>query len=532
MIKQTEVIVIGSGFGGAVSASRLAEAGISVKLLERGPWRDSLPNASMNIKNRVPFPTEGRHFWSKVLRTLRNNKLPGGRLTINKKGFYEVVVGKGLNILCSSNVGGGSHAYSGLNMPPPMPGYWDNVANGLSDNMMTRHYDSVMERMGANVPDDHITHSIRKRFSTSDVIQSNAEVGDMNMGYLFARDPGNPQEVVDDNGIRRREATPGEEGNLGSPGGGKTPLEVAYLVQAIKQGLQVCDLQEVLAIRKEPDASEARYCVKVENHHTGQFESHYANHVIVAAGTVNTLHLLLHSREGDKGLGGMPNLGQRFGSNGDFFGYWDHQDKLHDLSKSEGVNGFVRLTEDEGAAEGSIPMILETPLPNPDKLRLPGWIAKKLRQGTFIAGMGPDAQDGTVSLVKGKLKIDYQPENSPIFAAIRQQMDRIAKASGKRVLSIKRPTTAHPTGGACIGQNLSEGVVNEQGEVFDHPGLYVADAAALPKPVGGPPSMTIAAWADHVAARLIDKIQNETINNFGQETLLSQQLNKKEPVFY
>lgn len=59
-----------------------------------------------------------------------------------------------------------------------------------------------------------------------------------------------------------------------------------------------------------PEAGETRYCVKIENHHTGQFENHYADHVIVAAGTVNMLHLLLHSRNGDEDLGGIPQLGK------------------------------------------------------------------------------------------------------------------------------------------------------------------------------------------------------------------------------
>ncbi|MBL4781146.1 MAG: hypothetical protein JKX92_02790 [Porticoccaceae bacterium] len=124
---------------------------------------------------------------------------------------------------------------------------------------------------------------------------------------------------------------------------------------------------------------------------------------------------------------------------------------------------------------------------------MPSWIANKLRQGTFIAGMGKDAMDGTVGLKKGKLNVDYKPENSSIFGEIRGQMDRIAEKTGKRILSIKRPTTAHPLGGACIGRNINEGVVDSKDEVFDHPGLYVADAAALPKSVAGPPSMAVAA---------------------------------------
>ena len=98
-------------------------------------------------------------------------------------------------------------------------------------------------------------------------------------------------------------------------------------------------------------------------------------------------------------------------------------------------------------------------------------------------------------------------------------MDHIAEKTGKGILSIKRPTTAHPLGGACIGRNTDEGVVDGKGEVFDHPGLYVADAAALPKPVEGPPSMTVAAWANHVGEQLIMKLRRENADSFGQPFL-------------
>ena len=69
MAQQVEVIVIGSGFGGAICASRLAEAGVAVKLVERGPWRDTVPVRSMGIASRVPFP-RGRMALMRLMRTL------------------------------------------------------------------------------------------------------------------------------------------------------------------------------------------------------------------------------------------------------------------------------------------------------------------------------------------------------------------------------------------------------------------------------------------------------------------------------
>jgi cholesterol oxidase len=500
----TDVIVIGSGFGGSISASKIAEAGFSVKLLERGPWRDSVPVRSMNVGKRSPFPT-GKNFLLKGVRTLRNNKLPGGKITLNKQGFFEMHVGMGLNILCSSNVGGGSHAYSGINMKPPEPGYWDGIAEGLSDAKMDIHYRSVFTRMGSSIPsEEQNPGSVRKRFGHTDVLETGQSDTEIQMGFLLPKQPGNPQEVVNDEGIARREAIPGEDGNLGSPGGGKTSLDFAYLARAMKQGLDVLDLREVLSIRPSPEGAPARYRVNIENHHTGDFESHYAEHVFVAAGTVNTLHLLLRSRDAEDGLGGMPRLGQQFGGNGDFMAYWNLNDTSRDLSKTMPARGWIKLKRGkEEQGNRPMPLIVDGALPNPDNLPLPRWLKKKFRHGAFIAGMGPDAQDGTVSLEKGKLKIDYNPENSEIFAQTADEMDEISEKTGRKIYYINRPTTVHPTGGACIGRNEEEGVVDADGEVFGHPGLFVADAAALPKPPGGPPSMTIAAWSDHVAERFI-----------------------------
>jgi cholesterol oxidase len=68
--------------------------------------------------------------------------------------------------------------------------------------------------------------------------------------------------------------------------------------------------------------------------------------------------------------------------------------------------------------------------------------------------------------------------------------------------AIKIPVTVHAWGGACLGADPERGVVDHKGEVYGNRGLFVADAAALPAAVGGPPSLTIAAWAHHVADRL------------------------------
>ncbi len=505
MSQKGGVIVIGSGFGGAVCASRLAEAGITVTLIERGPWRDTVPVRSMGIASRAPFP-RGRSALLRLMRAVRNDKIPGGGVSLSKKGLFELHLSKGLNVLCSSGVGGGSHVYAGLNAPPPDPDYWNGIVDGLSAEEMQKSYDRVFERMGARpaMADDQLPTTLEERFGDSEVVDAAGADYEVPVGYLFPATPGKPQKITNDDGVERYEMTPGEEGNLGSEKGGKTSLDFAYIARAMKHGLRVLDLCEVTTVRRCAD-DRGRYLVDLINHHTGKRETHRTENVILAAGTLNTLRLLLHSRE-IGGLADMPRLGQQFGGNADFFGYWHLDDKQRDLSVGMPGRGLLRMKEAEPLGEGrEWPLIGEGSLPTPRTLPLGGWISRKLRRGTYVAAMGADAQDGSVRYRAGKLSIDYEPENSEIFSRIKAAFQLIGEKTGRRIYHLRRPTTVHPTGGACIGGDAAAGVVDANGEVFNNPGLYVADAAALPKPIGGPPAISIGAWADHLAERFIER---------------------------
>ena len=90
-----DVVIIGSGFGGSVAANRLALAGQRVLLLERGPWRDSLPVRSMGVERRAPFPY-GRKAITHLLRSVHRGQLD---LRLNRAGMYELFAFPGLGAL-------------------------------------------------------------------------------------------------------------------------------------------------------------------------------------------------------------------------------------------------------------------------------------------------------------------------------------------------------------------------------------------------------------------------------------------------
>ena len=130
-------------------------------------------------------------------------------------------------------------------------------------------------------------------------------------------------------------------------------------------------------------------------------------------------------------------------------------------------------------------------------------------------GQAMDASDGTLRITRGnapkgrwKLDLDWNPESS------RRAMDaqiavhrRLSEATGG--MHVVPPSwsfarysiSPHPLGGARMADSAADGVVNQWGEVFGHPGLYVVDGAAIPRPIGLNPSRTIAALAERIAAR-------------------------------
>src|SRR4029077_10468586 len=100
---------------------------------------------------------------------------------------------------------------------------------------------------------------------------------------------------------------------------------------------------------------------------------------------------------------------------------------------------------------------------------------------------------------RGAVLVDYDPKQQQIFEEVRDVIRRLGAQGALKDWGIKKQIPIHAWGGACLGPSPDQGVVDHNGEVYGNPGLFVADAAALPAAAGTPPSLTIAAWAHHVA---------------------------------
>ncbi len=504
MQRKVEVLIVGSGFGGAIAAQRLAEAGREVLVLERGPWRDTLPNRSLGIQNLVPLP-QGSKAYTHALRCIGSHRLKHD-VVLNRKGFIEVYQGDGINVICSSGVGGGSHVYAGFMDRPLLPEYWDNRHPDLCAADMERYYQELLATYQARplTANDQVPNSIEQ----TDYDGTLKCLGHPAVAFLMPENPGHPTKRVDRNGVERIECDMQNNSFLGSPSGAKTTLDFSTLWPAMQKGLKVQAMCEVTAIRRLGAATQdgMRYEVAYRDHDKGSREIILAEHVILAAGGLGSVRLLLKSRDVQHGLQGMPRLGMGFGGNGDFFGLWK-ENSHKDLSRGMPIGSPFRLKDSRNDV-----LVLRASIQGLDTIPMPPLLKGWLRRQSVIIAFGGDNNTGTMAMRKGRFRINYKTCENPIYGQIHDEIGNIERATGTKVYAPRNPVTVHPVGGACLGASIAEGVVGANGEVFDNPGLFVADAAALPASPGGAPSLSIAAWAANVADRLIAALRERDAN--------------------
>lgn len=279
-----------------------------------------------------------------------------------------------------------------------------------------------------------------------------------------------------------------------------------------------------------------------------------ARRLILAAGTFGSTFLLLKNRSAFPHLSNL--LGTRFSGNGDLINFAlkccenskgqrtprlidaGHgpviTSSIHFADALEGGEGRGFYIQDAGYPEfvNWILQIFDAPSEIGELLHtarqlarewlqkdletdLSGYVSSLFGQNELSAdllpllGMGRDIPNGVMSLQHGLLNLDWtKQESSLYFARLREKMLAISDALGadfqdNPLWYLGRLVSAHPLGGNPMGRDISEGVVNASGEVFNYPGLYIADGSVMPGPVGANPSLTIAALADRFADQII-----------------------------
>ena len=229
---------------------------------------------------------------------------------------------------------------------------------------------------------------------------------------------------------------------MGSRGGAKASVDFIYLAPVLDKGATVRDMCDVTKITRDPAAVADGYSVHFLSLRDRKKEVACAKRVVLAAGTMSTLRLLFAGSSGEPGgLNPMPSLGHRFGGNGDLIGAWFKPSVRSPMFESAPVLGRFKVDGQDTPFLGmwSLAGIEKVPL-------LPGW-KKKLGKTVPLIGMGADTGKVTVRFEKGRLKVDYDPNQQPIFERIRAAFLALGTQTGLKTWAIKKPITVHAWGG-------------------------------------------------------------------------------------
>lgn len=483
----TPNLVIGSGFGGAVSALRLAQAGQQVAVLERGSRWPSDPFRDIFTGDTLP---DGRAFWH------RNRARMINGLTARFDDFggvIDVSEHDNLEVWRAACVGGGSVVFTGV-MIQPERRYFEAIFGNLVsyEEMNARYYPRVrqMLRLDPMPPDVYGS----KPFGHSREWDRQVRQA----GYVPApADSIFNWDVVraELDGRSRASATVGRS-NHGNSNGAKFDLNQNYLKDAEATGrAKVYPGQEVQGIGWDG----SRYTVDVvQRHPDGRQLDRYVlscDRLFLAAGSMGSSQLLVRAQA----QGTLRNLnehtGKGWGSNGDTI-------VTRSLALSKGLTQAAPCASRILDAAGAMPVTLEN------------WYAPGVPLNVGIIGSLGMAFDETnrgafaYDAASDKVRLIWPATGSnDVVAATRAVNNRICDAShslpGVPLITpdVRGDWTAHPLGGAVLGK-----VTDAWGRVKGHAGLYVMDGAAVPGSTGTVnPSLTISALAERNIEKIIQQ---------------------------
>ncbi|WP_420753971.1 GMC oxidoreductase [Rhodococcus sp. O3] len=479
--EEHRVIVIGSGFGGGVTALRLAQAGVPVTVLERGRRWPTGPDAT--TFPRVADPDK-RMLWHKSF-----PEVFGKRLSVEPYvGLVEAVPGDNMTALCAAGVGGGSLVYQGMSLQPDRDVFNAHFPNELDWDLMNRvHYPRVAKMLGlATAPDELVA---TPNYAAARIFADRVRAAGMPLDKI-------PMPIDWDFALAelRGEMTPAYTdgaGALGVNNGGKHTVDVTYIAEAEATGLATVQiLHDVTDIER---AADGRWTVHVDR--TDESGTVLENKIlttdalVLAAGSLNTTRLLL--RAAAKGqITDLPDdLGRGWGTNADRIYMWT--DMAADFGAVQG--GPVVYGSKNWADPHHAHTVVQASLPsfevNTRSTVLVGYGVSDGR-GEFVYDAGRDD-----AVLRWPHEGDAGIQNGHIDPAVRRIAGDAAVLVDTNAIV---PSTWHPLGGANMGS-----VCDLDGRVLGQRGLYVLDGALMPGNAAAcNPSMTIAA----VAERALDNI--------------------------
>lgn len=479
-----QAIVIGSGFGGAVTACRLGEAGIDTLVLERGQeWVTNSREAVFGSEFRY-----GRNmFWFRETASwLAVDPFPMQPYA----GVLEVSDQRNLAIACGAALGGGSVVYTCSTIAPSRVHFERIFPASVSyEDMARRWYPKARAALRPDVvPTDLYTASCFAHCRAWDRHVTAAGYSPQRLTSAFNWD------VIGDEltGAVRASASIGES-VFGCSNGAKNSLTATYLPRAVASGhVELRTLSEVQGIGRAVDRYQVlTHHIDADGHGVEAVE-YTCDMLFLCAGTLNSNRLLVAARETGALSGLDDTIGTGFGNNGDQLLGYTHEDE--GLPWLASPSASTLLIEDEF----DLPIRVES-------WELMGLQPREARPTVVSLVMTADPeQRGTFTydeFAKEVTLSDWTDQDAVATAAATAWTERVMNANPRTapLRTSLPPLTAHPLGGCVLGTSC-----DPYGRVNGQPGLYISDGSMIPGNCGAAnPSFTITALAERNIAHII-----------------------------
>ncbi|MCZ6805569.1 MAG: GMC family oxidoreductase [Deltaproteobacteria bacterium] len=531
-------VIIGSGFGGSVSAHRLTQKGYKVLVLEKGRRfkPGDFPKTNWNLKNWMWKPSLGF------------------------KGIFQMSFLKHMTVYHGVGVGGGSLVFANT-LPTPTKEFfeaksWGHLANWQSE--LAPHYETAKRMLGAATNPvmtrgDQVIQEIAQEMGREDHFHP-TEVA------VFFGEPGKKvsDPYFDGEGPDRVGCIFCGACMTGCRVGAKNTLDMNYLYLAEKHGAEVLPETEVTHVAPRDAGG---YRVETKASFGKPYKQEFtADRVIFSGGVMGTIPLLLQMKERPDGL---PKLSDRLGdfvrSNSEALFGVIAPGKGVDFTKGVAITSILHTDDHShiepvryGPGSGFFRTLMAPHAPGPNALaRIWGTLVAFARQplrwlkAFFVYDSSKHTQillymrtlEGTLRMRLGRslltgfrrglvTEIDdpsqapsaFIPEATDLAESFADKVDGVTSTVVTETL-LGVPSTAHILGGACMGESAEAGVIDRNHEAFNYPGMYVIDGSAISANPGVNPSLTITALAERAMSRIADKHTAKTTSSPKQGTV-------------
>jgi cholesterol oxidase len=519
--EHADVVIVGSGFGGAVSACRLASPDRSVVVLERG--RD----------------------WSETKTPQRfRDYLYSSRMPHWLNGWLDIRFLDQMVVATGAGVGGGSLIYANVCVDAPDLVFRSGWPSQITAEDMKRYYCKVAEVLKPQtIPETQFNPRMAMLSRAAAEIGAGARYHPLPLAVAF------DDTVSDTRGEPWRDPAVYKPetcvhcGNcvVGCESGAKHTLDRNYLAEAKEHGAEIRPLSMVTHIEEGPNGAWRVHYLDVDagRRHRRQIVGKI---VILAAGSIGSTEILLRSRDGFRTLAKLPRaLGKGWSPNGDFLTLARYRNG-GPLQPTKGptIGGVidfldgVDLPDDNMTGFDGRIYIEDGGLPNFGAHLLKSWkearglkgrLYRKASSLTDFSDMVPwfgqsiDAADGDFSLRnplkfwRARTQLNWNPQRSAnaldTFSAMHVAMTLATGGEPIPLFTWKRLrmlVTPHPLGGCNMAAAAGAGVTDHLGEVFGYHNLFVMDGSVIPRAIGRNPSKTIAAIAERSCEKLLDEL--------------------------